>query len=186
MPRMDSWAGRPPSARAGFQEPRELVHVLVEEREHGNRAVTPFLEVLVHQVEIRVARKEPHLDARVAFDELGHERDVGQTGAAPVLADDEHPARSAETLQDVGVTGPERDFVEGVDEALPIDGHVIDVLLQGQPLLEPFFRDHPRSSISKRASAGGAQPRDGLQRAKPLRAGAIRPGYPITEAWRLN
>src|SRR5206468_5695855 len=150
-----SWAYRPPSARSGFQEPRELVHVLVEEREHGNRAVAPLLEVLVHQVEIRVTRKEPHLDARVAFDELGHERDVGQTGAAPVLADDEHPARLAETPQDLGVTGPERDFVERVDEALPIDGHVIDVLLQGQPLLEPFFRDHPGTLSRKLGGSSG-------------------------------
>src|SRR5437879_5640164 len=156
MPRMDSSAGRPPSARAGFQEPRELVHVLVEEGEHGNRAVASFLEVLVHQVEIRVACKEPHLDVRAAFDELGHERYVGQTGAAPVLADDEHAARSPEPLENLGVTGLDRDLVERVHEALAIDGHVIDVLLQGQPLLEPFFRDHRRLSIGGRAAAGGA------------------------------
>src|SRR5438093_9833841 len=59
MPRMDSTG-------AGLQEPRELVHVLVEEREHRDRAVAPLLEVLVHQVEIRVAWKEPQLDVLAA------------------------------------------------------------------------------------------------------------------------
>src|SRR5213593_4974185 len=101
MPRMDSWAGRRPSARTTLQEPRELVHVLVEEREHRDRAVAPLLEVLVHQVEIRVAWKEPQLDVLAALDELGHERHVGQTRAAPVLADDQHPARPAETLENL-------------------------------------------------------------------------------------
>src|SRR5258705_4035139 len=146
MPRMDSSPARPLSTRAGLQKPRQLVYVLVEEGEHRDGAEASLLEMLVHQVEIRVARKGPPLDVRAALDELGHERYVGQTGAAPVLADDEHAARPAEVLQDLRLVRPDRHLVERLDESLAIDGHVIDVLLQGQPLLEPLFRDHRRSS----------------------------------------
>ena len=83
MLRMDSpAAAQPPSARAGFQEPSQLVHLLVEEREHGNRAVAALFQILIHQVEIRVAREEPHLDVGAALDELDHERYMRQAGAA--------------------------------------------------------------------------------------------------------
>ena len=71
---------------------------------------------------------------------------MGQTRAAPVLADDQHPARPAETLENLRVVGPDRDLVECVHEAVSIDGHAIDVLRQGQPLLESLLRDHQFSS----------------------------------------
>src|SRR5215468_10331974 len=157
MPRMDS-------ARAGLQEAGELVHVLVEEREYRDRAVAPRLEVLVHQVEIRVARKEPHLDVRATLDQLGHVRHVGQAGAAPVLADDEHAACPGQTLEDLGVARSDREIVERIDEPLPVDGHMIDVLLQGQPLLEPLSGDHWHSSIGPAARKALSE-------------------YPITEPW---
>src|SRR5437867_11285098 len=102
MPRMDSWAGRRPSARTTLEEPRELVHVLVEEREHRDRAVAAFLEILIHQIGIRVAREEPQLDMRLALDQLGHVGLVSQTGATPVLADYEHPAGPGWPIQHSG------------------------------------------------------------------------------------
>src|SRR2546430_5660195 len=146
MPRMDSWAARRPSARTTLEEPRELVHVLVEEREHRDRAVAALLEILIHEIGIRVAREEPHLDIRLAVDQLGHIGHVRQTGATPVLADDEHPARPGEPLQHAGVLGLDRGFFERLDELLPVEGHLVDVLLKGQPLLEAFLRDHGLSS----------------------------------------
>src|SRR6266850_737781 len=57
-------ATAPGSARPALDEARELVHVLVEEREHRDRAIQPLLEILIHQVRIRVPREQAELDVR--------------------------------------------------------------------------------------------------------------------------
>src|SRR5213592_47091 len=59
MPRMDSGIARGAgqgSTWSVFEEAPDLVHVLVEEREHGDRAIEPVLEVLIHQIGVRVSR----------------------------------------------------------------------------------------------------------------------------------
>jgi hypothetical protein len=67
---------------------------------------------------------------------------VGQAGAAPVLAQHQYPAHLPELRQDARVLGPDRRLVERVDEPLAVDGHVVDVLLEGHALLESFSGHH--------------------------------------------
>ena len=65
-----------------------------------------------------------------------------EAGAAPVRGEDEHPAHRAEARQDPRVLRLDRRLLERLDEALAVDGHVIDVLLQGHALLEPLLGHH--------------------------------------------
>jgi hypothetical protein len=67
---------------------------------------------------------------------------MGQAGAAPVLAQHEDPAHRSEPREEAGVLRPDRGLVELLDESLAVDGHVVDVLLDGHALLEPFPGHH--------------------------------------------
>jgi hypothetical protein len=131
-------------ARALLDEARQLVHLAVEERDDGNRAVEPALEVLIHDVGILVAHEDPQLDGGIGREETGHERHVRQRRAAPVLGDDHDLARPAEPVEHAGVDGLGGRAGEGTGQPLLVDGHPGHVLLQRQPLGEPLFGEHRR------------------------------------------
>src|SRR2546427_382956 len=162
-----------------LDEARELVHALVEEREHGNGAVDPLVQVLVREVGVFVAQEDTQLDIRVPLDHPGEHRDVVEGVAAPVLREDEDLELRAQPVERCAVLRLDFDLAQELDELFLVRPHLVQVLLECHALREPLLRDH--GSPLRLASDGGApvtgsprlrlrlalRPRDVLRLARP-------------------
>src|SRR3989449_573191 len=125
-----------------LDEARELVHALVEEREHGNGAVDPLVQVLVREVGVFVAQEDTQLDIRVPLDHPGEHRDVVEGVAEPVLREEEDLDLRAQPVERCAVLRLDFDLAQELDELFLVRPHLVQVLLERYALREPLLRDH--------------------------------------------
>src|SRR5262245_37270887 len=136
-----------------LDEAGDLLHVLVEEREHRDGPVHALIEVLVHQLLVLVAEEDAQVDVGIALDHLGEHGDVVESVTAPVLGDDEHVELLAVLVEGLLVLGRDLDRLEELDELVLVRPHLREVLVQRHPLLELLLGHHRCGSFPSQRMA---------------------------------
>src|SRR6266536_189461 len=125
-----------------LEQSRDLVEVLVEEREDGDGAEGALVEILVHEIRVLVAQKRAQLDVRIALDQLEEHGDVVERVPAPVFGDDHDLELLAHLGEGGFVLRLDLDLGEELHECLFVRAHLVQVLRDGDALPESLLRQH--------------------------------------------